>query len=52
MPTLAISPCHTPQHPIYTHTHKRRDTMNRLDDFFFYGIMAALSEAALRAGGV
>ncbi len=31
MPDLAISPCHTPQHPIYTHIHKRRDTMDKLD---------------------
>lgn len=64
MPDFAISPCHTPQHPIYTHTHKRRDTMN-IDDIFFYGIMgtlfaatlavgilAALHETALLAGGV
>jgi hypothetical protein len=50
---------------ISAHTHKRRDTMDKLDDIFFYaliglvggftvlvGIGAALHEAALRAGGV
>jgi len=65
MSDFAISPCHTPATPIYTHIHNRRDTMDRLDDFFFYGIMAtlfastlavgilaALHETALLAGGV
>lgn len=65
MPYFAFSPLQYPTTPyIHAHTTNRRDTMD-MDDIAFYGIMAtlfaatlavgimaALSEAALLAGGV